>query len=235
MGLLEDLKRQAEERQKDRQQLAEAGLARDLRYDQLIIPKMREIHAFLRELVDYVKIAELKIESAYAIPNFGKVEFGQYDYSVRIGNVETPTWILLGFQCRRECPLTFSVQPREQAENTGRFLQEHHFQFVEYPIRGAGRVITGLSFEVQARFPVQFRIEADKDKGLIHVLSINFEGFSAHRDSFPPEKIDDEWKDDFGNYLLRRSTRFRYRPIPEEERQAIRQAIEEIRRKKECR
>lgn len=232
MGLLEELKQQAEQHKKLRLSEERCCTQREVRYRELIIPRIKEIHAYLRELVDYMNIAEIKIQAAYTIPHGVRfTNFFQQDYQIHIDNIDAPNWISLSFFCRADKPLIFSISPRETAEHTASLLREHGIQFTESALHSGSHRNAGINFEVRPNIPVQFRIEADKDAGLIRVNSRNFEDLSLRYDRFDPEKIDSDWKDNLGRYLLRYDNTYRSSSISELERQAIRQALDDYHRR----
>lgn len=230
MNILEQLKKLAERKQRELKRSEIRRKQREWQYHKGPGKKIIQVHDYLREIVEYLTIAELKIPASYAIPDTtAKARFIQNDYVVRLDNIHAPTWVSLAFKCHARLPLTFSVLPREKAENIARMLRERGIRFDQSPIIGVQQKTVGFHYEVVPIIPVDFRIEANKETGIIGLCSQNFEGLSVKRDSIRPENITENWLDRFGRYLLRQNNSYRYNPVTDEEREAIKQSVAQLR------
>jgi hypothetical protein len=232
MKILEQLKKLAERKQRQLRQSESKRKAKEWQYHQGPGKKIIQLHDYLREFVEYLTIAELKIPASYTIPNTTvRARFIQKEYLIRLDSIHAPTWISLTFRCHRKLPLGFSIENQEQAENTARILQERGITFEQSPIFGFQRKTVGFNFEIVPIIPVALRIQANKDAGLIGLYSQNFEGLSLQRDSIHPENITEDWLDRFGRYILRQNVTYRYNPVTNEERNAIKKSIAQVKRK----
>ena len=232
MKILEQLKKLAERKQRDLKQSETIRKRKEWRFHQGPGRKIIQVHDYLREFVEYLTLAELKIPATYSIPNTtAKGRFIQNEYIIQLERRHAPTWMLLTFKCHGRQPLRFSVEHPERAEKTARILRDRGIRFEQAAIAGVQRKTVGYNFEVVPTISVSVRIEADKETGLITLYSQNFEGLSAKRDSIQPEHITDDWLDRFGRYLLRQNTTYRYNPATDEEREAVKRSVAQVKRR----
>ncbi len=236
MGVIEDLKREAERRKQELSEEEACKVRKDAAYKNEIRPAMQAVFRYLNEMTEHLNFLKPEVGIRYTLPGYGEVgNLVQEDYRMAVDSTGQPKFIKLWFTCRSPDDLVFTVTPRSTALDSRRFLQDLRMEFSEWPLRDAFNNVIGLGFEVRFTIPVVFLFQADIENEVITMQVANFEGFKTLRDSFRPIEVNDELLEDIGNYILGRSANLRALHISDHERQQIRQRlrVSDAERKKE--
>ncbi|SMF94508.1 hypothetical protein SAMN02949497_1826 [Methylomagnum ishizawai] len=233
MGLLDDLKREADQARtaKEAETLRQAGLDRIFRAE--IAPRLTQVHRYLGEMLKHLEDAERPVAAAFDIPALGRVEgFRQEAYTLRIDGHGTPKKVTLNCDCVLPEERKFTV-PLAEAESLRQHLIANQVMFTEWPVRGGAGPVQMLLFQAKLRVRAGLGFEADIEASKVRVLSYNFEGLSIREYSFDYARIDAAWLDDMGRYLLREAKTLGYLEISEEARARLRQRAAEEKARQE--
>jgi hypothetical protein len=230
MGILEDLKKQAEETRKARQAEADRQMRLEQIYVSELRPRMLDIYRYLSELVEHIETIGIVVKAGYDFPTLGRVEpLEQKNYRFHIDNSDNPKRITLYFHCqtRREFLVPVDVQ---QADEARKFLEIQRIRCVDWPMRDPNGSIRQMLFQFVPKITVMLEFIADTDKSAIAIRAINFEELGVHDYSIKYENIDSAWLDQLGNYLLRKRDKLilieeKPHDISEEEQQQLRDRI----------
>ncbi len=234
MSLLDDLKREAEARLAADTSDGEA-VRREADYRERLRPAMLAVFHYLSELTDQLKILGTEVRHDYDLPGIGLVKgLRQGDYVVNADSTENTKLIRLRFSCVDEREREYAVRPKATADETRAFLDSQVMRYAEWPIRDPVQGIVGLNFQLAVKVDVNFVFKADPDQGAINLLISNFSEFKAERSLIQPERIDDAWLDNLGNYLLRRRKNLYELEITDIDKAAIRRKLEEARLQREA-
>lgn len=225
MGLLDDLKREADEARLAKQTEAarQAELEKIFRSD--IAPRLIDIHRYLVEMLRHLEEVKWIVTVEYDIPGLGRTDdFRQGDYRLYIDRHETPKKVTL--QCVRTVPSEqkYTVQP-DKAEELRHFLNAHRMMFSDWPLRDAYGQINAMVFQTQLRVLATLSFEADIEASRIRVFSHNFESLNHREYYFGCAAIDENWLDDLGHYLLRKRGFLGRQEMSSEARERLRQAL----------
>lgn len=234
MSILDDLKREAEERLAADTADQEAA-RREAVYRDSIRPAMLKILHYLSELTDQLKVIDPDVRQDYTLPGIGLVKaLHQGGYVVNADSTENTKTIRLRFSCTDEREREFPVKPKSTADETRAFLDEQVMRYAEWPIRDPVQGVIGLNFQLAVKVNVTFIFKADLDQGAITLLISNFSGFKVEKSVVQPMRIDDAWLDNLGNYLLRRRENLYELEISDNHKAAIRQQVEAAQRLREA-
>jgi hypothetical protein len=226
MGVIEDLKREAERRKQELSEEEAWKVRRDTVYKNGIRPAMQAVFRYLNEMTEHLNFLKPEVGIRYTLPGYGEIgNLVQEDYRMAVDSTEQPKFIKLWFTRRSPDDLVFTVTPRSTALDSRRLLQDLRMEFSEWPLRDAFNNVIGLGFEARFTIPVVFLFRADMENEAITMTVANFEGFNTLRDSFRPTEVNDELLEDLGNYILGRSANLRALHISDQERQQIRQRL----------
>jgi len=234
MGLLDDLKQEAERlrRQKETEEARQARL--EAAYQREVKPSMEAIARYLFEMTEQLKVLELKVPVCYDFPGIGRLKgLLQDGYRIIMDSNESPRHIRLQFQCARAEEEQFLVQPESLARETRELLQSQRIRFAEWPQRDGQHRVTGLFFQARLRVWVNIVFEALHETSRIQLSTYNFDGFNADRFNFGPQAITDEWLDQLGHFLLRKSRQLGMLDISDEAREQIRAKIQDEQSRRE--
>ncbi|MDD5033651.1 MAG: hypothetical protein PHE55_02750 [Methylococcaceae bacterium] len=227
MGLLEELKREAENARlaKEREEARQVELERI--YHEEIRPRMLEIHRYLLEMIDHLNQVTWSVMASYDFPGIGKVEnLLQGGYRISIDSLQNPKKIVLRFECVAPEERKYVIDSRSQADDASQFLAAQRVPFTEWPIRDGLHQIIGLAIQAKLRVWVNLIFEVEMDKSSIRVSSHNFTGITEISFLTDYQNIDKLWLDQLGHYILRKNECFGQLDISEEERRQIRQHLE---------
>lgn len=227
MGILDDLKKEADQAR----QAKETEAARQARLEEIyrneLRPRMVAIHGYLFDLVEQLNTLSWTVDMEYEFPGIGKIGgLAQENYRVNIDSLDNPKRVVLTFVCRSPEERRYPVETAK-ADDTHKFFITQQIKYMDW----ASRTPTGQIKETvfQARLQVQVAIicQVDIARSRIVVGVSNMEGISTQRHDYKAEEIDEEWLDRLGNYVLRKIDTIGKLYITEAERQALRQRLAE--------
>ena len=227
MGILDELKREAEQARKAREEAEARQNDRGLNWEAQASECMLKIHRYLLELVEHIKQVDWEILTSYKLPAIGQIDkLKQGNYLILIDHAVHPRKIALRFECSWPEERKFPITPKEAAEEFCQFLFEQQVRFVDWPLRDRHHEITGLMIQAKLRILVSFLFEVDKD-ACIRLTTHNFEGIEQRSFKIPFEQVDEQWLDGLGRFLLRKvNHRMDSLEISDELKRRLRQRLE---------
>lgn len=231
MGILDDIKKEAERLRHLQEAEDELKTAQERSALVALRDRMVRIHRYLFELVDQLDVVGWEVSASYSVPGVGEVEFTQGNYRIYIDNVNDPKRISLRFDCSVSDSQHYPVKPRAIADEFRKFLRSEQVPFTELPIRN-GAEVEGATFECRLRVLVSLLFETQESDFTVQVSTHNFEGLADERLQFHYQKIDDDWLDKLGHYVLRKDRRLSALDISDDVRLQIRQRLEEDNRRR---
>jgi hypothetical protein len=234
MSLLDDLRREAEENLAADTAGQEAA-RKEAEYRERLRPAMLKILRYLAELTDQLKVLDLDVRQDYDLPGIGLVKgLRQGDYVVNADSTENTKTTRLRFSCADEQEHEYAIKPKSTADETRAFLDAQVMRYAEWPIRDPVQGIIGLNFQLAVKVDVNFIFKADLDQCAIALIISNFSNFKVERSVIQPERIDDAWLDNLGNYLVRRRKNLYELEISDDDKAVIRQQLEAAQRQREA-
>jgi hypothetical protein len=234
MTLLDELKKEVEERLAA--DTTDQGVARkEAWYRESARPAMLKILHYLSELTDQLKLLDTDVRYDYTLPGIGLVKgLRQGGYVVNADSTENTKAIRLRFDCTDEREREYTVKPKSAADETRDFLESQAMRYAEWPIRDPAQGVIGLNFQLAVKVDINFVFKVDLDRGGISLVISNFTDFKVDKNLLQPERVDDHWLDNLGNYLLRRRLNIDELEITDNDKAAIREKLEEVQRQREA-
>ncbi|MET0050470.1 MAG: hypothetical protein ABW095_05240 [Candidatus Thiodiazotropha sp.] len=204
MSLLDDLKKQAESQQDREREILDRTRLEAL-YESRFKEPMQRILRYLSELAEQLKILDYDVRRDAVLPGIGRVEqLRQTDYTVNVDSSESPKLIRLRFNCVSEQEREYAVMPKTKADETRQFLDSQAMRYAEWPIRNHEQRVIGLNFQLAVLIKVDFVFQVDLDVKSIRMFISNFKDFKSEKSLLVPERVNETWLDNLGNYLLRK-------------------------------
>lgn len=226
MGLLDDLRQQAdsirdsEEKLKAQQEQLEAWSRVE------VIPKLTQIYSYLNELISHLGVIQPVIAVAYPLKGYGTLEkLAQGDYKLTADSRDDMSRVTLVFTCEGKGDVSFNVEGKPQVERLREHLVGCNMPFTSREYRDDRHNLISALFNVEAKVPVLFNFKLAEDKTTINLSIRNFEGLGTRTYRLQPEQIDAQLLDQMGHYLLRTDNHFVRLDITEEEREKLRQRL----------
>lgn len=231
MGLLDDLKREADQAREAKDAAAARRAELEEVYRAEIAPRLLDIHRYLTEMIDNLEAAQWTIDMAYEIPGLGRIDrLRQGGYRVFIDGHGTPKKITLECECGLPEERKFTVAAAK-ADEFRQFLISHQSTFTEWPARDGQQ---SLVFQTRLKVRAGLTFEADIAASRVHVTSYNFEGLTVRQYPTGYAQVDAAWLDELGHYLLRRKTVLGGLEISEEARLRLRRRAEAEKARLHC-
>jgi len=234
MGILDDLREEAERRKGHESDAKAKQKTLDDVYRQDLLPRMQRIYAYLEEMVGHLNYIKPQITvSAYDAEVKGLGDLDQLDYKVSsdgrggIGNVDELVDVALSFSCEGEGEARYDLEGghRIEGECHKLHMQGMRFDVIRHAERGS--VIPRATFVVQRKVPIQIRFTVDKEAGQIHLAILNVDRLETRKMTLTPAQINGGFLEELGKYVLRKDNRFMVIDLSEEHRQEIRRRLME--------
>ena len=226
MGLLDDLRQQAdsirdgEEKLKAQQEQLEAWSRAE------VIPRLTQIYSYLNELISHLNVVKPETAVAYPLKGYGTLEkLTQGNYKLTTDSRDDTGRVTLAFTCVGNGDVSFNVEGKPQVERLREYLSACNMQFTSREYRDDRHNLISALFNVEAKVPVLFNFKLAEDKTTINLSIRNFEGLGTRIYRLQPEQIDTQLLDQMGRYLLRSDNHFVRLDITEEEREKLRQRL----------
>ncbi len=227
MGILDDLKREAEQARRAKEGEEALRAERERTYRDEIRPRMKKIHQYLIEVVEQLQLINRQVKASYSIPCIGMMgDLTQENYRVFIDSAENPKELIIQFDCCAKDERKYEISAA-LSEEFRQFLIEQQVRFSEWPVRDGEGEITSVIFKGKLQVRVALVIKADFDQSRICATTINYDGLSVRDYTFDYAKIDDAWLDQLGHYLLRKEAHWDSLYISDEDRKRIHQRARE--------
>ncbi|MBF0219359.1 MAG: hypothetical protein HQL49_07505 [Gammaproteobacteria bacterium] len=228
MGLLDELKsaaaQQEQQRMADRQRLA----AIEARYQTQLKPIMQRIYRYFSDLQQQMVAAHLEITTDYLLPGLGKLTgLSQSLFKINVDSSENLRELTLQFSAGYGDSRLFTLHSATAAEEARSFFDKYRIRYVDWALRDEKNPdqIIGAKIEAHILLPMVFQFNADVENGLIRLSLLNFNHLGVRRLSYTPEKINDNWLDELGYFLLRKRATLHSREISEESREVLRESV----------
>lgn len=230
MGILDDLKQQADKARldKEREEARQKELERI--YQEELRPCMLKIHRYLLDLIEQLEQLSWSVKVSFDFPGIGRVDkLEQRNYNVSIDSQRDPRLIILRFDYVAAEEKRHTVTPKSAGDEACQFLLSQKIPFSDWALRDGNREITGLVIQARLGAKASIAFEADIENEGVRVISRHFEGVLDKSFLANYKGIDDGWLDQLGHYILRKNANFGKLDISEDELLRIRLLVEEER------
>ncbi len=228
MGILDDIKNQAEalKAKEEAEQQRQAELLEY--YQQNLNPKMQQIYSFLNELTTHLNYIKQHTPVEYPVkPGHTPHTFLQQDYKVTIDSAKDIREINLRFDCVLEEPLVIEVEGADRVRNYTELLHSYRIEFNRTDEKDSKYELIGAKFRVPGPIPVNVIFQGDVENSAINLILRNVEKPGVVKHSFKDRHITEEFLDGLGKYILRQNPEFFKLDIDEQQKEEIRRKIQE--------
>ena len=235
MGILDDLKKEADRLQDEQDTDLGKEALQDQRYQEKAKPLMQRIAAYLCEMAEKLKVVKMPVPVAYDVPGIGLIkELHQENYRVYLDSREAPRKIAFQFACASGSVNKYTVTPMTAADEARQFMDKQQIHYSEWGVRDNQDKLMGAHFECQMQIQVKLVFTVDMENERLVVTSINRHGLTIKHSNFGFDGIDDKWMDELGHYILRKTEQLGALDISESTRQEIQQKLKEEQLRREA-
>ena len=235
MGLLDDLKLEAEKiRAEEQEQNAEFESQEEF-YDEYLKPVMVRAYAYLSEIVDNLNIVAPDIRPSYPLNPSLKVGvvLNQANYVFSFDNRKSPRQIDILCTCTLDQPQEFHVATKEAVENQAELLRSHKFHHHQRNRLDNLHNIRGATFLLEGPMKIHIRLLAQAADRCIYIDLRNLEDQPVKRYRFAPDKVDDELLERLARLLIREESRLVEVKVSDKLREELRLKLELEKRREE--
>lgn len=214
MAFLDDLKKQAEAQKLKEQTETQSHLAAVSQNFLLVQVKYKEIHHYLRELVDQLNVLNQEVKRSYMIDGFGMIDdFRPRDYalsvdSVRIGQKDFASTLVFRFKCASEKNITFERHMPNQIDASKEFLWQNNLKYQCSEFKNDRGIVARAIFNVSNEIPVTFRFSADFENAKVNLQVKNFNGLTVNDYVYDAKELNTGFLDEMAKYVLGQPSTF---------------------------
>lgn len=202
MGLLDDLKKQSSERERREEALRDEADTTERR-QAVIETRVRELRAYLVDLAQNLNYLHLEVQAEYEIPGY-KRKLGPMRQSEYMVSELDDGEFSLTFRCEGDHPHRFKVRDGAPVQKMRQFLLDHGLPFECTESKNARHEVVSAVFEVQERLNCRLRFRPNARQEAVDMMQRHYAGLTQESYTFPVDGIDDAFKDDLGNYIVRK-------------------------------
>lgn len=213
MGILDQLKKEAESKKQGAAEDADLAKRREQTYQRLLLPTMQKLLKSTQELLEVLKDLDPVEITSYSArrPEIGKLV--QSDYRIntdgKSGFTDLDKLMQINLSCRLKGngAYRYEVIGKLAGETELEFLHNRNFK-VEADSKLNASGVPATTFSVERNILVHLRFEVDYDASCIKFMEWNYDNFSASTQVFQVADLNFEWIDQFLRFLLRKDGDF---------------------------
>ncbi|MEK6663981.1 MAG: hypothetical protein AABY73_08980 [Pseudomonadota bacterium] len=215
MAFLDELKKEAEAQKLQEQTQTQSKLAAVSQNFLLVQTKYKEIHHYLRELVNQLNVLNQDIKRAYMIEGFGLIDdFRPRDYalsvdSIRIGQKDFANTLVFRFKCGTEKEISVERNVPSQIDNLKEYLWQNNLKYQCTEFKNDRGMVARAVFNVTNEIPVTFRFSADFENAKIFLQVKNFNGLTVNEYVYEVNEMTAEFLEELAKYVLEKPSKFR--------------------------
>jgi len=225
MGLLDDLKKEAESVKDARARAGEAAVAQQQRVRETLDSLLADLYRYFKDLGEQLNVIDPDLRVDYAIDGVGELtKLRQGHYRVTTDDLEKIEAFTFHYTCAKAERTEFKTRDRESTARQKDYFWRHNLRF---EIREAADNTATFAFD--ATVPVSFAFSADPEHNCVQLRVRNFDklGLSNHR--FPPDRIDRSLMEEVAKRILHKPNRFAELSgdvLPDDARARLRERLE---------
>jgi hypothetical protein len=234
MGLLDDLKNQADSLRAREQQDEGGSGGKTQFYEKEIHPRMKEIYDFLNEMVENLNFIKPETIVQYSIyPGGEKQSFRQGKYKLIIDSPQQIKDIKLTCKAELDKPVKLRVKGEDNVKKLFEILASYKIKAKRKDFNDKSYKLTHSDIVIEGPLNISIQFIGSDDSSYIQLLLANFEGPGVIKRNIEANNINQEFLDKLGRYILREDTKLFALDISEQDKQAIREMVEKERAKRE--
>ncbi|HEY5720091.1 MAG TPA: hypothetical protein VIX81_13360 [Gammaproteobacteria bacterium] len=226
MSFLDDLKKEAEEKQAKEAQAANQAEDRERYLREVLDPTMNRLFHFCHDLSRDLNYVKPDIKVSYTLPGVkGVQEFKQGEYFTEDYHEGHFTFRCI---CRNDQKYRVLTNNEPDLQKIKDFLWMHGLRYQSREYFDERYTKCG-EFFIEGRVQIDFLFTARPDNKSIELKIVNYKEFASFTFSISPDDVDDTFQDEFARYVVRQPNKFndynRYK-FTEEQRRQLRQQLQ---------
>ena len=226
MGLLDDLRNQAEGKKAADEEAAARKAEREQYYQEKILPRMIKTYQFFNEFVEHLNFIKLETIVHYPLLPDGRLQpLRQEGYNIVIDSSKALKRIDFSLEGVLDKPLQFEIFGKDAVQKHADRIERYGFRHKRKDKKDPISLeLLGAKFILHGPLPLTVTIEADVDAMRINVTIRNFKEPGIAKYNLTVEQFSDEFLDQLGKFVLRQEDRLfgKSEELSEEARKKLR-------------
>ena len=233
MGLLDDLKKEAEQKQEQGRQRDAEAAAQQAFYDEHLRPAMQQAYRFLEELASTLNAVNREVPVPYRLDPAEKrrLDMKHGHYVFKGDDYERPQKLILFCDCALEERTEFYVSGRTAVSRYAALLDGHKIPHHAKNELDQAHEVANAHFTLEGPMRVQIRLLASAEDRCIYVDLLNLEAQPTKRYKLAPEKVDEALLDRLARLLIREESILVEVKISDDTRAELRRKLEQEKRR----
>lgn len=205
MGLLDDLRNQADTQRVSEEEEAGREANREQYYLDKIQPRMLKTYQFFKELVEHLNYIKMGTIVEYPLmPGGAPLPLCQQGYKVVIDSSKALKRIDFSMEGVLEEPVEFEICGKDAVFNHSERIRSYAFRHDYKDRKDAAQYVQSANFTLKGPLPLKVTVEAVIDTSEIRLTVRNFvePGFTKH--VMTVDDFSDEFLDRIGKFVLRK-------------------------------
>lgn len=234
MGLLDDLKNQADDQRAQEAREKERWEQLEQTYQDEIHPRMVEIYQYLSELVNHLNYLQPETRARYPLlPQGNLCTLFQRDYKITIDSTRQTRNITLTCKAELAEPVRFSLEGKEKVLHQQEILDSFKLRHDRKEYKNNSYELLGADFKLEGPMNISIYFVGDIETSSVNLFMSNFEQPGVVKHVLKARHLNREFLDKLGSYLLRKDDQFLNLDISDDHKQTIRQMLEQERLRRE--
>jgi hypothetical protein len=210
MGLLDDLKKQAEAAKQQDQGRSEL----QAKNTALVETAMRKTFKYLNDLVNQLNVLKPDTNRTFDVQTSGRFEALKMtdffvDYrSKKIADKEHLDHIILSFRCLNDKELIVKKDSPLTIKAFIEYMREHNIRHELQEFKNEKRFVTHGEFKIPCVVTTKVTIQADSEKAQAHFFIRNVDRFGILELTFDAVDLDDNLLEEFAKFLIGQPNKF---------------------------
>jgi len=176
--------------------------------------KLREIYAYLDDLVKQLNIIKATVVRSYYIEGVGHFEnLKQYDYFLNkkhksIDNKDFIDQITLRYRCASGAVLTAEKESPSTIQALKEYLWNYNIKFETQEFKTERGFVQRAIFKIPGEVVVNITISGDFEKSQIRIHTKNMERLTERNFTYEIDEINDAMLEEFSKYILGKPNNF---------------------------
>lgn len=205
MSFLDQLKQQAQEVKIQESATEQKKKEISARFEKLTKPKLRQIHSYLYEMVEQLKLIQPNPPVHYSIPVLGEYKDLKQDEYILGGFNEQNVTFFLRISCHSRRKNVFEIRDIHEVDKMRDYLWAHNIRFKWLQDNDKQQKFLRALFNLEGEIFIEFTFRAEPETANIHLNVRNFEEFGKVDYLISPQDIDSKFLDKLAMYITRHS------------------------------
>ncbi len=204
MGILNELKQQADELRSAEAEQAARLKQQEAYYHSQLRPAMGRALTYLDELIKHINLVQPERTVEYPLaPNRQQlISLRQSLYRLVIDSSDTPRQVDIRVTANFDPQPVFELSSPKSIVHYAEHLDKYGLRYHRQDMLNNQHQVERCSFTLEGPLQLAVRLQTDAENQCIHITLKNFGQAGIKRHQFRPEKIDDALLDRLGRLLL---------------------------------